>query len=139
MMSLLHCDTMMYLCCFFSSRRRHTRCALVTGVQTCALPITDDIHGAVETLRARGIAFMEPPPDAYYEAVDRRLPHHGEDLARLRRNGILIDGAPTEGGGTLLQIFTATVIGPVFFEIIKRKGDEGFGEGKDRKSTRLNS
>src|SRR3546814_19527474 len=75
---------------------------------------------------------MEPPPDAYYEAVDRRLPHHGEDLDRLRRNGILIDGAPTEGGGTLLQIFTATVIGPVFFEIIQRKGDEGFGEGNFR-------
>src|SRR3546814_15489769 len=77
------------------------------GIQHIALG-TDDIHGAVETLRARGIAFMEPPPDAYYEAVDRRLPHHGEDLDRLRRNGILIDGAPTAGGGTLLQIFPAT-------------------------------
>ncbi|MEE8332826.1 MAG: 4-hydroxyphenylpyruvate dioxygenase, partial [Alphaproteobacteria bacterium] len=80
-------------------------------------------------LAARGIAFMYPPPDSYYEAVDARLPGHGEDLDRLRRNAILIDGAPGKEGGRLLQIFTRTVIGPIFFEIIQRKGDEGFGEG----------
>ena len=68
-------------------------------------------------------------PDSYYAAVDERLPGHGEDLARLQANKILIDGAPGETGGRLLQIFTKTVIGPVFFEIIQRKGDEGFGEG----------
>ena len=68
-------------------------------------------------------------PDTYYEAVDARLPGHGEDLGRLRENRILIDGAPDSGGGLLLQIFTETVIGPIFFEIIQRKGNEGFGEG----------
>ena len=96
------------------------------GIQHIALG-TDDIYATVETLRARGLAFMPPPPDSYYEAIDQRLPGHGEDIERLRELGILIDGAP--GGGILLQIFTGTVIGPIFFEIIQRKGDEGFGEG----------
>ena len=54
---------------------------------------------------------------------------HGEDTGQLRLNRILIDGAPSEGDGLLLQIFTETVIGPIFFEIIQRKGNEGFGEG----------
>ena len=85
----------------------------------------------VETLRARGVAFMSVP-DTYYEAVDARLPGHGEDLARLQRDRILIDGAPGEGQGLLLQIFTETVIGPIFFEIIQRKGNDGFGEGNFR-------
>ncbi len=98
------------------------------GIQHIALG-TDDIHATVEMLRDRGIAFMDPPPDDYYAAIDRRLPDHGEDLERLQRNAILIDGAPTPDGGRLLQIFTRTVIGPIFFEIIQRKGDEGFGEG----------
>jgi len=98
------------------------------GIQHIALS-TDDIHATVETLRDRGIDFMDPPPDSYYAAVDERLPEHGEDLARLQRNAVLIDGAPTADGGRLLQIFTRTVIGPIFFEIIQRKGDEGFGEG----------
>ncbi len=100
------------------------------GIQHVALG-TDDIFGAVEALRTRGVPFMEPPPDSYYEAVDERLPGHGEDVARLKRNGILIDGNPGSGG-TLLQIFTATMIGPIFFEIIQRKGAEGFGEGNFR-------
>jgi len=98
------------------------------GIQHIALA-TDDIYATVEALAARGIEFMDPPPDSYYEAVAARLPDHGEDLDRLRRNAILIDGAPAPGGGRLLQIFTRTVIGPIFFEIIQRKGDEGFGEG----------
>ena len=72
---------------------------------------------------------MQDTLDTYYEQVDQRLPGHGEDLGRLRRESILIDGAPTKGGGLLLQIFTQTVIGPIFFEIIQRKGNEGFGEG----------
>ena len=101
------------------------------GIQHIALT-TDDIHATVEALKARGVEFMDPPPDSYYAAVDARLPDHGEDLDRLRRNAILIDGAPTPDGGTLLQIFTRTVIGPIFFEIIQRKGDEGFGEGNFR-------
>ena len=98
------------------------------GIQHIALG-TDDIYATVEALRARGVIFMDPPPDSYYEAVDERLPGHGEDLSRLKENAILIDGAPGETGGRLLQIFTRTVIGPIFFEIIQRKGDEGFGEG----------
>ena len=98
------------------------------GIQHIAMT-TNDIYDTVEKLRQRGVAFMPPPPDSYYEAVDNRLPGHGEDLARLKELGILIDGAPGDDGGLLLQIFTATVIGPIFFEIIQRKGDDGFGEG----------
>jgi 4-hydroxyphenylpyruvate dioxygenase len=100
------------------------------GIQHIALA-TSDIYGAVETLRQRGVRFQEVP-DIYYEAVDARLPGHGEDLARLKRDRILIDGAPASGGGLLLQIFTETMIGPIFFEIIERKGNEGFGEGNFR-------
>ena len=97
------------------------------GIQHVALS-TDDIYATVERLRAAGLRFLDTP-DTYYEQVDARLPGHDEDLERLRRDRILIDGAPTPEGGRLLQIFTETVIGPIFFEIIQRKGDEGFGEG----------
>lgn len=97
------------------------------GVQHIAVA-TDDIHSTVEILRASGIGFMEVP-DSYYEAIDARLPGHGENVERLCENRILIDGSPQTGGGLLLQIFTQTVIGPIFFEIIQRKGHEGFGEG----------
>lgn len=95
------------------------------GIQHIALS-TQDIHATVERLRAAGVVFLDTP-DTYYERVDARLPGHGEDLPRLQRNRVLVDGSP--GGGLLLQIFTKTVIGPIFFEIIQRKGDEGFGEG----------
>ena len=98
------------------------------GIQHIALG-TNDIFASVEALRAMGVEMMDPPPDGYFDSIDERLPGHGEDVARLKDNGILIDGAPTENGGILLQIFTKTVIGPIFFEIIQRKGDEGFGEG----------
>lgn len=97
------------------------------GIQHIALG-TNDIYRTVETLRDGGMSFMTTP-DTYYEKLDARLPGHGEDLARLRKNHILMDGAPTQGQGLLLQIFTDTVIGPIFFEIIQRKGNEGFGEG----------
>jgi 4-hydroxyphenylpyruvate dioxygenase len=100
------------------------------GIQHIALA-TADIYGTVEALRGRGVSFMAVP-QTYYEAVDGRLPGHGEDLARLQRDQILIDGAPAQGQGLLLQIFTETVIGPIFFEIIERKGNEGFGEGNFR-------
>ncbi|HXV24749.1 MAG TPA: 4-hydroxyphenylpyruvate dioxygenase [Alphaproteobacteria bacterium] len=100
------------------------------GIQHIALA-SSDIYATVEALRACDIAFMNVP-DTYYEMVDQRLPGHGEPLERLKRNRILIDGAPTPEGGRLLQIFTTTVIGPIFFEIIQRKGDEGFGEGNFR-------
>ncbi|AZN36489.1 4-hydroxyphenylpyruvate dioxygenase [Iodobacter ciconiae] len=97
------------------------------GIQHIALA-TNDIFATVEALKAGGTRFLDTP-DSYYDRTDARLPGHGEDLERLRKNRILIDGAPTEGGGILLQIFTETVIGPIFFEIIQRKGNEGFGEG----------
>ncbi|MBN9427014.1 MAG: 4-hydroxyphenylpyruvate dioxygenase [Burkholderiales bacterium] len=95
------------------------------GIQHIALG-THDIYRTVDALRASGVVFLDTP-DTYYELVDKRLPGHGEDLAALQKNRILIDGGPD--GGLLLQIFTNTVIGPIFFEIIQRKGDEGFGEG----------
>jgi 4-hydroxyphenylpyruvate dioxygenase len=100
------------------------------GIQHIALE-TRDIYTTVEALRSRAVKFMSVP-ETYYEAVDTRLPGHGEDLVRLKRDQILIDGAPTQGQGLLLQIFTETVIGPIFFEIIQRKGNEGFGEGNFR-------
>jgi 4-hydroxyphenylpyruvate dioxygenase len=100
------------------------------GIQHIALG-TDDIYATVEGLARNNISFMSVP-DTYYEAVDQRVPGHGEDLSRLRHNRILIDGAPGEGQGLLLQIFSQTVIGPIFFEIIQRKGNEGFGEGNFR-------
>ena len=96
------------------------------GIQHIALA-TDDICATVDRLRANGVPFLAPPPDTYYEAVDERLPGHGEDIAALRQRALLIDGAGP--GRLLLQIFTETQIGPIFFEIIQRKGDEGFGEG----------
>jgi 4-hydroxyphenylpyruvate dioxygenase len=94
------------------------------GIQHIALS-TEDIHECVEALKSRGVSFMSTPR-AYYEAIDARVPGHGEDLDRLQRNGILVDG---EQGKLLLQIFTETVIGPIFFEIIQRRGNTGFGEG----------
>ncbi|TAA48717.1 4-hydroxyphenylpyruvate dioxygenase [Corallincola spongiicola] len=96
------------------------------GIQHIAMT-TDDIYTTVQTLKNRGVEFMFTP-DTYYEKVDTRVPDHGEDVAQLQALKILIDGAP-EKDGILLQIFTNTVIGPVFFEIIQRKGNQGFGEG----------
>ncbi len=97
------------------------------GIQHIALG-TDDIFGAVETLRAQDVPFQDTP-DTYYEMLDDRVPDHGEDVGRLKTNSILLDGGEAQGGGLLLQIFTNTVIGPIFFELIQRKGNEGFGEG----------
>jgi 4-hydroxyphenylpyruvate dioxygenase len=97
------------------------------GIQHIALGAAD-IYATVESLRRRGVPF-QATPDSYYDRVDSRVPGHGEDLNRLKENRILIDGAPTKGQGLLLQIFTQDAIGPIFFEIIQRKGNEGFGEG----------
>ncbi len=97
------------------------------GIQHLALG-TDDIYETVETMRARGVAFQDTT-QTYYEGVEKRVPGHGEDLQRMQANRILVDGAPTEGQGLLLQIFTENACGPIFFEIIQRKGNEGFGEG----------
>jgi len=97
------------------------------GIQHVALG-TGDIYATVDRMRARGVKFQDTP-DSYYEALDGRVAGHGEDLTRLRERRILIDGAPTQGQGLLLQIFTQNAVGPCFFEIIQRKGNEGFGEG----------
>src|SRR5256885_228697 len=91
-----------------------------------------DIYATVEALRDAGLPFMPSPPATYFEKIDARLPKHGEDVARLQRDGILIDGEGVVAGGhtkVLLQIFSANAIGPIFFEFIQRKGDDGFGEG----------
>ncbi len=97
------------------------------GIQHIALG-TDDIFQSVKTMRARQVVFQDTP-DTYFEALDERVPGHGEDLEALKELKVLVDGAPTEGQGLLLQIFTQNVIGPIFFEVIQRKGNEGFGEG----------
>ena len=97
------------------------------GIQHIALG-TDDIYQTVEDLRGADTPFQSTP-DTYYEQLPTRIPNHGEDTERLMKNHILVDGAPTDDQGLLLQIFTQNAIGPIFFEIIQRKGNEGFGEG----------
>ena len=96
------------------------------GIQHLALT-TDDIFATVEKLSERGLK-LQDTIETYYELVDKRVPGHGHDLERLRRNRILIDGNVGEEG-LLLQIFTENMFGPIFFEIIQRKGNEGFGNG----------
>ena len=100
------------------------------GIQHIALE-SADIYRTVDVLRHQGVQFQDTP-DTYYEAVDARVPGHDESVEALRQRRILIDGNPGKGEGVLLQIFTQNVIGPIFFEIIQRKGNEGFGEGNFR-------
>ncbi len=97
------------------------------GIQHIALG-TDDIYKTVDQLRAKGVD-LQDTNDAYFDMVDERVPGHGEPVEELRKRRILIDGEPQNDQGLLLQIFTTNVIGPIFFEIIQRKGNEGFGEG----------
>ena len=97
------------------------------GIQHIALS-TDDIYRTVDVLRGRGVAFQDTP-DTYYEGVAARVAGHREDVEELKKRRILIDGNGETSEGVLLQIFTANVIGPIFFEIIQRKGNQGFGEG----------
>jgi 4-hydroxyphenylpyruvate dioxygenase len=99
------------------------------GIQHVAL-LTDDLLSTWDRLKAAGVPMMTAPPATYYEMLSERLPGHGEPIAELQSRGILLDGT-TEGGTQrlLLQIFSQTMIGPLFFEFIQRKGDEGFGEG----------
>ncbi|MGY0612868.1 MULTISPECIES: 4-hydroxyphenylpyruvate dioxygenase [unclassified Luteimonas] len=97
------------------------------GIQHIAL-FTDDIYESVEKMREAGIAFLDTPA-AYFDVIDQRVPDHGEDVERLRRNAILIDADPETKQRKLLQIFGKNAFGPIFFEIIQRKGNEGFGEG----------
>lgn len=101
------------------------------GIQHVALGAVN-LYEAIESLIDRGNVFMPAPNEIYYQRVDQRLPQHGEDLGRLKRDGILIDGEGVVDGGStkvLLQRFGETTIGPIFFEYIERKGDDGFGEG----------
>lgn len=100
------------------------------GIQHVALG-ANDIFASVEAMRERGVRFQDTP-ETYYEQLDARVPGHGENLQRLKADKVLLDGAPTEGQGLLLQIFTENMIGPIFFELIQRKGNEGFGEGNFR-------
>lgn len=97
------------------------------GIQHIAC-FTDDIYSTVEAMREQGVEFLDTP-ESYFEVIDQRVPDHGEDVPRLARNKILIDADPEDSQRKLLQIFTQNAIGPIFFEIIQRKGNEGFGEG----------
>ncbi|HEV8694461.1 MAG TPA: 4-hydroxyphenylpyruvate dioxygenase [Lysobacter sp.] len=97
------------------------------GIQHIAC-FTDSIYETVEAMRAQGVEFLDTP-DTYFDVIDQRVPNHGEDVPRLAKNKILIDADPETHQRKLLQIFTQNAIGPIFFEIIQRKGNEGFGEG----------
>ncbi len=99
------------------------------GIQHVAL-LTDDLIATVDALQLAGIPLMTAPNEVYYEMLAERLPGHGQPVAELQTRGILLDGS-TAGGKPrlLLQIFSQTLLGPVFFEFIQRQGDEGFGEG----------
>ncbi|WP_299724746.1 4-hydroxyphenylpyruvate dioxygenase [uncultured Tateyamaria sp.] len=101
------------------------------GIQHIAVG-SDDIYDSTDAIAENGLKFMPGPPDAYYDLSKSRVVGHEEPLDRMRKHGILIDGEGVVDGGEtkiLLQIFSKTVIGPIFFEFIQRKGDDGFGEG----------
>jgi 4-hydroxyphenylpyruvate dioxygenase len=99
------------------------------GIQHIAFSC-DDLPACWDRLKALGTPFAPPPPKAYYDMLEERLPGHGEPVAELQSRGILLDGSTQDGDPRLLlQIFSQTMIGPVFFEFIQRKKDEGFGEG----------
>jgi 4-hydroxyphenylpyruvate dioxygenase len=97
------------------------------GIQHIAFN-TDNIYRTVHELRDQGVHFLDVP-DTYYEMIQNRIPWHTEPLADLQRERLLIDGEKTPEHGLLLQIFTENLFGPVFFEIIQRRGNQGFGEG----------
>jgi 4-hydroxyphenylpyruvate dioxygenase len=97
------------------------------GIQHIAM-FTDNVYETVEAMREQGVEFLDTP-DTYFEVVDLRMPGHGEDVPRLQKNKILIDADDETKKKLLLQIFTQNNIGPIFFEIIQRKGNEGFGNG----------
>ena len=99
------------------------------GIQHIAL-LCDDLIASVDSLRKAGVPLMSAPSATYYQMLEERLPGHGENTAELQARGILVDGSTEKGTRRLLlQIFSQTLLGPVFFEFIQRKGDEGFGEG----------
>ncbi|MXP25254.1 4-hydroxyphenylpyruvate dioxygenase [Altererythrobacter indicus] len=99
------------------------------GIQHIAFD-SDNLYASLDSLQQKGTAFASPPPDTYYDQLEERLPGHGEPVEELKKRGILVDGTTAGGKPKLLmQIFSQLTFGPVFFEFIQRKGDEGFGEG----------
>ncbi|OUS30019.1 4-hydroxyphenylpyruvate dioxygenase [Thalassotalea sp. 42_200_T64] len=99
------------------------------GIQHIAFAC-DDIVACWDRLKKQGVKFMTPPPGTYYDMLEDRLPGHGEPIDQLQPRGILVDGTTGDGPPRLLlQIFSDTLLGPVFFEFIQRKEDDGFGEG----------
>jgi 4-hydroxyphenylpyruvate dioxygenase len=100
------------------------------GIQHVAL-LTDNLADTVDKLQLAGIPLMTAPNDIYYEMLDERLPGHSQPVPELQARGILLDGDTSQGGAPrlLLQIFSQTLLGPVFFEFIQRAGDDGFGNG----------
>ncbi|MDB5747800.1 MAG: hppD [Massilia sp.] len=99
------------------------------GIQHIAL-LSEDLKSTVDSLRAAGVPLMSAPPETYYDMLDGRIPGHGENPAELQARGLLLDGSVVDGKPRLLlQIFSEAQLGPVFFEFIQRKGDDGFGEG----------
>ncbi len=97
------------------------------GIQHIAFS-TENIYQTVSGLRKQGVHFLDVP-STYYEMIQTRVPWHQEPLAELEHEKILIDGEKDPAHGLLLQIFTENLFGPVFFEIIQRQGNQGFGEG----------
>ena len=101
------------------------------GIQHIAVGARD-VYDATDAIALNGLKFMPGPPESYYAMSTKRVKNHAEPIDRMQKNGILIDGEGVVDGGEtriLLQIFSKTVIGPIFFEFIERKGDDGFGEG----------
>jgi 4-hydroxyphenylpyruvate dioxygenase len=94
------------------------------GIQHVALG-SSDLFATVDAMRGKGVKLLDTV-DTYYELVDKRIPGHGESVAELKQRKILVDG---KAGALLLQIFSENQLGPIFFEFIQRKGDDGFGEG----------
>ncbi|HWK47651.1 MAG TPA: 4-hydroxyphenylpyruvate dioxygenase [Stellaceae bacterium] len=101
------------------------------GIQHIAVG-SNDIYTSTDAISVKGLEFMPGPPEAYYTRSFKRVAGHTEPMDRMKKHGILIDGEGVVDGGStriLLQIFSKTVVGPIFFEFIQRKGDDGFGEG----------
>ena len=99
------------------------------GIQHIAFAV-DNLVDVIDSLQLAGVDLMTAPNDYYYQALDTRLPGHGQPVDQLKARGILVDGTTADGRPRLLlQIFSKTVLGPVFFEYIQRSGDDGFGEG----------
>lgn len=98
------------------------------GIQHIAFSC-EGLPEVLDLLSGGGVKFMPPPPDSYYDMLDERLPGHGEPVSPLKERGILLDGSVGDEPKLLLQIFSEVMVGPIFFEFIERKGDEGFGEG----------